>query len=160
MNILIDNKDIKSYFGITISDYTKALSIAPERENERTWYDKSGVDKNLENVRYDVNDFVLNCIVKADNEVAAYNVVKVLTNYMFTVGCFVLSLRGDGVRECMLCERSQNIVPDINIRQRNSLYVFKLGLKDVNPNALKFKTTISLNTASIEYTKGQNAVLY
>lgn len=161
MQILIDNKDLSDY-GIEVLDYTGALSFAAERENEREWVDKSGTDKNLVNIRYDTKEFVLKCIVKANDEGAAYNLVKVLVDDMFNRGCVVLSLRDTikGIRECFICERSSTIVPDINIRQQNSLYVFKLGLKDINPNAVKYKTTVVGNAVTINYTKGQTAVIY
>lgn len=162
MNILIDNKDLETYFGITCLDHTETFGFASERENERTWHDKSGVDRNLENIKLDAKEFVLKCIVKDSDEGAAYLKIKVLVDYIFSIGVFVLSLRdtAKGIRECYLCERSSVIVPDINIRQQNSLYSFKLGLKDVNPNALKYKNTIAGNASSIAYTKGRWAVLY
>ena len=133
-----------------------------ERENERTWADKSGVDKNLVNIKYDPKEFVLQCYCKADTEVEAYNLVKVLIDYMYSKGVFVLSLRDSvrNIRECYLCERSGTIVPDIKVRPINSLYVFKIGLKDVNPNAVKYKTSIVGNSVTIIYDKGQTANIY
>lgn len=161
MKILIDNKSFEDY-GISVLDYTGALSFAAERDNERIWSDKSGVDRNLENIRYDSKEFVFKCIVKADNEVEAYNLVNTLVQDMYTRGVFVLSLRDQarGIRECYLCERSGTIVGNINIRTQNSLYHFKLGFKDVNPAALKYKTNIVGNESTILYDKGQNAVIY
>lgn len=161
MQILIDNKDFEDY-GITVLDYTGALSFAKERENERKWADKSGVDKNLINIRYEPKEFVLKCIVKATNEGTAYNLVKTMVNDFFSRGCVVLSLRDTvrGIRECFIVERSSTLIADINIREQNSLYSFKLGLKDINPNAVKYNTTIVSNEASIAYTKGQTAVIY
>jgi len=161
-DILIDNQNVKTVFGITVLDYTGILSIASERENERVWEDKSGVDKNLQNIRYAPREFVIECIIQASNEVGAYNIAKNLTTYMFEKGVFVLSLRDatQGIRECYLCERSGTIVANVHIREQNSLYTFKLGLKDINPNALKFYNTIVGNSASITYEKGQTADLY
>lgn len=162
MQILIDNKDIYSEFGITILDYTKAFDFAAERENERVWADKSGVDKNLENIKYDSKEFVLSFLVKADNEVQAYNQVKTLVQYMYQKGVFVLSFRDTqkDIREAFICERSNTIVGNINIRAQNSLYISKIGLKDINPNAIRYYTDISEGVASINYEKGQTAVLY
>lgn len=162
MEIFIDNQNIKNAFGITILDYTGALNIASEREDQRVWADKSGIDKNLANIRYDAREFVLSCLIKADNEVDAYNLAKTLTNYMFSKGIFVLSLRDSvrNIRECYLCERSGTLIAEINIRQQNSLYVFKLGLKDINPNAIKYKTEIVGNEVTINYEKGQTADIY
>jgi PKD repeat protein len=130
--------------------------------NERVWADKSGVDKNRSNVRFDAKEFVLSCIIKADNESEAYNLANVLTNYMYEKGVFVLSLRDSvkGIRQSFLCERSNTVVPSINIREQNSLYVFNLGLKDINPNAIKYETAISGNSVTVSYDKGQNAVIY
>lgn len=162
MQVLIDNKDLSTIYGIEVLDYTGALNFAAERVNERKWRDKSGVDKNLENVRYSAKEFVLKCYCKAANEATAYALVNTLVEYMFTKGCFVLSLRDtvQGIRESFICERSDTIVNDIHIRTQNSLYVFKLGLKDINPNAVKYQTTIVASTVTITYDKGQNAVLY
>lgn len=162
MEVLINNIDLEDVLGITVYDYTGALNFAAERENERVWADKSGVDRNLANIKYEAREFILNCYCKEKNEVIAYNTVKWLVDYMFSKGVFVLSLRetGSTTRECFLCERSSTIVSSINIREQNSLYVFKLGLKDVNPNALTYKTTIVGGQASILYDKGQTAVIY
>lgn len=162
MNILIDNKDLKTVYGIDVLDYTPALDFAAERENERIWADKSGVDKNLENVRYEAKEFYLKCYCKATNEAAAYELINILVEYMFTKGVFVLSLRDStqGIRESFVCERSNTIVSSITVRQQNSLYEFKLGLKDINPNAIKYQTTIVGNAVTIDYTKGQTAVIY
>lgn len=168
MNVLIDNKDLKAYFGITCLDYSGALSFAAEREDERTWEDKSGVDKNLNNIRLDSKEFVLECICKADDIISARALVNTLVEYMMTKGCFVLSLRDteNNVREAFLCERSSTIIGTIHPRSINSLYAFKIGLKDVNPNALVYKTEIVFNELTnkyeveINYTKGQTAQLY
>ncbi len=161
MELFIDNKNLNDY-GIIVLDYTGALSFPAERVNERVWQDKSGVDKNLENIRYDSKEFVLKLIVKADSEVDAYNIVQDLVTDMFTRGNVVLSLRdsAQSIRECYLVERSNVIVGDIKVRDQNGLYVFKLGLKDVNPNAVKYKTTIAGNEVTILYDKGQTAVIY
>jgi hypothetical protein len=162
MNILIDNIDLKTGYGIEVLDYTPALAFAAQRNNERTWEDKSGVDSNRSNIRYDDREFTLRCSVKATSILAAYVKIQILMDYMFTKGVFVVSLR-DSVtaeRECLLCKRSIAITGDVNIREQNSLFVFKLGLKDVNPNALKFKTTIATLTASVAYTKGKTASIY
>ncbi len=162
MDILIDNKNIKTVYDIEILDYTGALGFAPERPDSRTWHDKSGIEKLLANPRYDTREFVLNCIVKADNEVQAAEKANVLASYLFDKGLVVLSLRDDAkaIRECFLVERSAAIIPTINIRQQNSLYVFKLGMRDVNPNAIKYKTDIVAGEATINYTKGQNGYLF
>jgi hypothetical protein len=162
MDIFIDNKNLKTFYGIECLDYSGALSFAAEREDEREWADKSGVDKNLANIRFDSKEFVLHCVCKAANEGAAYNLVRVLVDYMFAKGCFVLSLRDTpkNIRECYLCQRSNTIVGDINVRYQNSLYAFKIGLKDVNPNALKYKTTVATLSTTVLYTKGQSAVIY
>ena len=162
MNVLIDNQDFKTVFGIEILDYTAAFGIANEREDEREWSIKSGVDRNKENIRYEAKEFIIKCICKSDNEIAAYNLAKALTDYMFQKGVFVLSFRdaARNIRECFLCERSGTIVPTLHIREQNGLYMFKLGLKDINPNALIFKTSIVGNAASVNYTKGLVADIY
>lgn len=162
MNILIDNQDLLIDFQIGCLDYRGALSFASERENQRAWVDKSGIDKNLVNVKYDTKEFVLYLYAKASTEVAAYNIVKALVDYMYSKGVFVLSLRDTlrNVRECFLCERSGTLVGDISIRQIDSIYAFKLGLRDVNPNAVKYKTTIASNEVTLIYDKGQTANIF
>jgi len=162
MQLYIDNKELGDYFEIGVLEYLQALSFPAERVNERSWVDKSGVDKNLENIKYEPKEFVVQLYCKATNEATAYTLVKVLVDYMYTKGVFVLSLRDSvrNIRECYLCERSGTIVGEINIREINSLYTFKLGLKDVNPNALKFKNTIVLGETTIAYDKGQTASIY
>lgn len=162
MNILINNRDLLTDFGVGVLDYTGVLAFPSERENEREWYNKSGVDRNLINGRFEAKEFILYCYVKAVNEVSAYNSVNTLVDYMLDKKVFVLSLRDTArnIRECFLCERSKTIVPEIYIRQQNSLYVFKLGLKDVNPNAIKYKTTVVAGSVSIVYTKGQTASIF
>lgn len=162
MKILIDNKDLESYFGIVVLDYTPIFTIAPERKNETEWQDKSGVERLRSNIRYDVNEFALSCAVKETTPLGALRKVKVLTDYMFSKGVFILSLR-DGTalgRSAHLCQRSAALVPTVNIRAQNSLFVFKIGLKEVNPNALKFYTDIVSHKASINYLKGQNADIF
>jgi hypothetical protein len=162
INVLIDNKDFKTVYGINVLDYSGALGFASERENERVWQDKSGVDRNLSNVRYEAKEFVFDCICKATSLVGAYRLVQTLVDYMFSKPVFVLSLReiGTGYRECFLCQRSSTIVGDVKVRNQNSLYSFKLGFKDINPNALKYFNSISSNTSTINYTKGQKADIY
>lgn len=160
MDIRIDSLSLLNDYHITCIDHTEALGFASERENSRVWQDKSGIDKNLANKRYDVKEFVLSCYCKAADEFAARGVVDMLVKYMFAKGCFVLSFIGDGIRECFLCERSNSIVPSVHIRQQNSLYFFKIGLREVNPNALRIKALIVDNQVSINYTLGKNAVIY
>lgn len=162
MNVLIDNKDLYADYGIKILDYTDVLSFPSERENERKWSTKSGVDRNLVNARYEAKEFSLHCYVKDTNEVIAYNKINTLVEYMLDKKVFVLSLRDSarGIRECYLCERSKVINAKVNVRYQNGLYVFKLGLKDVNPNAIKYKTTVASNEATIAYTKGQTASIF
>lgn len=162
MDIYIDNQHITDYFNITVLNYTQAFSIASEREDQRVWNDKSGVEKNLANIKYDAKEFVFECYCKASNIATAYEIANILVAYMYNKGVFVLSLRDDSknIRECFLCERSTAISPIIQIRQVNSLYQFKLGLKDINPNAVKYKTEIIGNEVTIIYTKGQTADIY
>lgn len=161
MKIYIDNKELKAVYGIAVLDHTPAFGVAAERIDNRVWADKSGVDKNRSNVRLDAREFTLECICKATNELAAFALVKALCDYMFSKGCFVLSLRGAQGRYCLLCERNADINPTVNIRQSDSLYVFRLGLRDVNPNALKFYKTLSAaKTVKVAYDKGQPSDLY
>lgn len=162
MNILVDNKDLKSFYNIDVLDYRSAFSLPKIRDDQRVWSIKSGLDTNKENVRYDSKEFVLHCICKADNEIAAYNLAKTLIDYMFTKRVFVLSFRDSvkNIREAFLCERSTTIIPTIHVREQNGLYYFKLGLKDVNPNALIYHTSIVGNTASVDYTKGLVGDIY
>lgn len=168
MEIYIDNKNLDTFYGIKCIDYTNAFSIAAERTNERTWMDKSGVDKNIGNVRFDTKDFQLQCYCKASSMMEAYAKAKNLTDYMFSKGCFVLSFRDEltNQRTAILTQRSGIITPEVNVRVQNSLYVFTLGLQDVNPNALKFYTAIVYNytshlyEASINYTRGRTALAY
>jgi len=162
MDILIDNKNLLTVFGITVLDYSKALGFASEREDDRTWRDKSGYERNRVNMRFEAKDFTMKCLVKATSTLEAYEKVKTLVNYFFSKGVVVLSFRetNTGYRECMLVRRSNVLSSEINIRQQNSLYVFNLGLQEINPNAVKFKTSIIGNSVTINYTKGQNAPIF
>lgn len=161
MQVLIDNHDIEAVWGIKLLDWTEALGFAMERESSRVWEDKSGTDESLVNRRYDSREFSLNCYVKVSTTIGAYEAVKSLVDYMFSHTNFILSFRHEQKRLCMLCCRSSSIAgTDINIRKQNTLYVFKLGLKDVNPNALKIYTQVQGGYISIPYTKGKTAVVY
>ena len=162
MDILIDNKNIESEYGITVLDYTGALSLPETREDEIIWADKSGVDPNLENIRYEPKEFIMKFILEAKDPITAKNTIEVLTNYMRSKRVFVLSLRDsiNNTRDSMICERSSTIIPKINIRQQNSLFVFSIGFKDINPSALKFQTSIFNYNVDINYTKGAHAIIY
>lgn len=168
MIVLIDNIDIEQTYDIVCLDYSGAFSIASERENQRTWADKSGVDKNLTNVKYDAREFVMQFYVKAATESLAYDKVQQLVSYMKGKGCFVLSLRDTSrsIRKAFLCQRSGVIAPTISVRNTGCLYVFRLGLQEVNPNALQFYNTKTFDIldskikTSFNYDKGQVAVLY
>lgn len=168
MNIFIDNKNLKTFYGIECLDFSDAFSIASERTNERTWSDKSGIDKNLSNIRYDSREFVLSCYCKANSIISAYNIANTLISYIFSKGNFVLSFRDPVTNEkfALLCERSGLLTPDVHIRQQNSIYAFKLNLKDVNPNSLKIQSTITYNSgtgkyvSSFIYDKGRPAIVY
>jgi len=162
IDILIDNKSLKSVYDIEVLDYSDLLGFAEIRQDEIEWYDKSGVDPNLSNIRYEPREFVIKCIVKANDIFIAKNKLNTLLSYMFSKGVFVLSVRDipNGIRECFLCQRSNAITPTINIREQNSLYVFTLGLKDINPNAVKYYNEIIAGSTTIAYTKGQIANLY
>lgn len=167
MDIYIDNDEIVATYGIGCLDWKPALSYAAERINERTWHDKSGVEKRITNMRYQPRDFVLQMYAKADNIGTVYTRIKTLIDYMFTKGAFVLSLRDtdESFREAFICGRTLTVVGDIHVREQNSLYVFKMAFKDVNPNALYYKTSIAYNTAtskyeaSILYQKGKPALM-
>lgn len=161
MNILVDNKDLKTYYGIDVLDFTQLLSIAQEREDNQVWYDKSGVDKNLFHKKYEAKEFVLEVLVQAYNLAAAYSAIKKFTNYLYNKGCVVMSLRDDDeLRLAFLVERSQAVVPDINIRNNGSLYHAKIGFRDVNPNALVYNQYLTTNSTVINYDKGLNANIY
>jgi len=162
MNILIDNKDLLGVFGINVLDYTPVLHSAPERENERVWADKSGVDKNLSIKKWDAFEFILPCYCKAENEYQAFLKVQNLSAYLMSKGVVVLSLRDTvrSIRTAILCARSGAITGNISIRNQNSLYYFKLGLKNMNPNAVHYSTEIVDNEVVINYEKGQTAMLY
>lgn len=162
IQVLINNLDLKSHFGITVTDYSSVFSFAAERENKYTWNDKSGIERNRANIRYDTNDFNLGCIVKAPSLIEVYEKVAVLIDYMFGKGLLVLSLRDtqNNKRACFLVQRNNNIQPIINERAQNSIYSFRLFLKDVNPNAIKYYSTIEDFLVEISYTKGQNAFVF
>lgn len=162
MDILIDNINIEDTWGIKVLDYLPALGFASERTNERVWRDKSGVDKNLENVRYDSRDFTLQFLVKENNELITYEAVSYMVEYMKSKGVFVLTLRDNdrGIRKSFLCERNEDIVPNISVREQNSLYVCRVGFKDVNPNAIVFYETVVGGSVSVDYTKGRIADIY
>lgn len=162
MNILIDNKDLLGVFGINVLDYTPVLHSAPERENERVWSDKSGVDKNLTIKKYDAFEFIIPCYCKAENEYQAFLKVQNLSAYLMSKGVVVLSLRDEvrNIRTAILCARSGAIVGNASIRSQNSLYYFKLGLKNINPNAVYYTAEIVDNEVVVYYEKGQTAMMY
>ncbi|MBK8807762.1 MAG: PKD domain-containing protein [Bacteroidales bacterium] len=160
MDILIDNQNIESVYGIKCLDWRPILGIAGQRNESLTWNDKSGIDVNLSNARLDSYEFVLEFMIQADTISIAYNRAKTLIEYMLSKRVFILSLRETGFREAFLCSRSTTIVPHINIRNVNSLYVFKIGFIDVNQNAIKYYATSVLNSVTISYTKGQTAPIY
>lgn len=168
MEIYINNYNIRTIYGITILDYSEAFNFAGQRVDERTWVDKSGVEKNVANVRLDSREFVLSCIVKEASLIAAYDKISTFLDYMRVNGVFILSFRDTelGVRQAFLCGRSNAIVGDIKVRQQNTIYAFKLGLKEINANCIKSFTNAVYNggtgryEASIAYTKGQVAQIY
>ena len=162
MNILIDNKDLYSHFGIKCLDWTQALSIANERQDIQTWYNKSGIDKNLEHNRYDAREFVIECYTKQLNIETAYLCFKNFAEYLHNQRVVVFSLHSSDMRQAFLVERSVAISPDINIRQQNTLYYAKIGFRDINPNALVFYKTLNSGTTSlsIDYDKGTSANVY
>lgn len=158
--ILIDGKDLNEYFGIVVLDWSGGYGIAKERDDSRIWIDKSGIDKNNANKRYDAHEFSIECYTKADTQIGAYAKVKALTDYFFQKGCVVVTVIADDQRVIHLCQRTNTITPKLNLRDIDTLYKFQLSLMDVNPNALTYTETIAGNTASILYTKGQNAFIY
>lgn len=162
IRILIDNKDIENEYDIKVLDYSELLGFAEIRDDELQWFDKSGVDPNLSNVRYNSREFAIRCLVKADDIYLAKTKVNVLLDYLFDKVNVVVSIRDidNNIRECFLCKRSSVIVPSINIREQNSLYVFSLGLKDTNPNAIKYYNEIIGGETTIAYTKGEVANIY
>lgn len=165
MNILIDNKDLYSHFGIKCLDWTQALSIANERDDIQTWYNKSGIDKNLEHNRYDAREFTIECYTKQLNLETAYLCFKNFAEYLHNQRVVVFSLHSSDMRQAFLVERSVAITPEINIRQQNSLYYAKIGFRDINPNALVYYKEISVvelgtTTLSINYDKGTSANVY
>jgi hypothetical protein len=160
MDILIDNQNIDTVYGIKCLDWRPILGISGQRNESLTWNDKSGIDVNLANARLDSYEFVLEFMVQASNISTAYNRVKTLIEYMLSKRVFILSLRETGFREAFLCSRSTTIVPNINIRLQQSLYVFKIGFIDVNQNAIKYYATSVLNAVTISYTKGQTSPIY
>jgi len=166
MKFYIDNKDLEATYGVKVLDHTGLLSFANERPDTRVWQDKSGVEKLLTNQRFDSNEFVFFCLVKAGDQLSARQKVDDLISYMFDKGLFVLSIREDDVdpdptkRFAVLAERSTTIVPTVHIRLQNSLYVFKLGFRDVNPNAIKYYTQITGNTVTVTYDKGRSSNIF
>lgn len=162
MNILIDNKNLYSHFGIKILDYTPALAIAKEREDIQTWYNKSGIDKNLSHNRFEAKEFVMECYTKQVSLEQAYLVFRNFAQYLHTQKVVVMSLHSSDMRQAFLVERSQAIVPDINVRQQNTLYYCKIGFRDINPNALVYYKTLTAGTTtlSIDYDKGLSANVF
>lgn len=161
MDILFNNKNLETY-GLKCLDFTDILTFANIREDQRVWVDKSGVDRNLNNIRYDVKEFSLPIIVKAADLQQAYSKVRIFLEDLYFWGVFVISIRDLAIdmREAFLCQRSAAISADVNIRLFNTLYYFKLSLQDVNPNALKYYNSVISGNSEIVYDKGQSAVLY
>lgn len=162
IKILIDNQDIESVFGVQILEYADIFGFAEIRNDNLEWYDKSGIDPNLSNIRYEPRDFSLKFLVKATNIKAAKDKIGDLINYTFSHRVFVLSIRDEAnnIRECFLCKRTADILPTINVRETNSLYVSTIVFTDINPNAIKYYNEIESGDTSIDYTKGTIANIY
>lgn len=162
IDILIDNKSIESEYDIKVLDYSELFGFAEIREDDLQWHDKSGVDPNLSNIRYESRDFSLRFLIKADNIKLAKDKLQSLIDYTFSHRVFVLSIRDiqNGIRECFLCKRTDSIAPTINIREQNSLYVSTIVFTDINPNAIKYYNTITGGSTNIDYTKGTIANIY
>lgn len=162
MEVLIDNKELSSTWGVHVLDWTEAFGVASVRDNSYTWEDKSGTDEALVNRRYSSREFSMSCFNKSANVIEAREAIAGLIEYLFTQVNVVLSFRhSSGKRYAMLCHRSSPITGDgINVRKQNTLFVFDIALKEVNPNALKYYTTVQSGLISVDYTKGRNAVIY
>lgn len=162
IKILIDNKDIESTYGLKLLDYSEIFGFAEVRDDDLQWFDKSGIDPNLTNVRYDSREFSISFLVYANNIKLAKDKVSDLVGYMFANRVFVLSIRDidNSIRECFLCKRTSEIKPTINIREQNSIYVSTIVFTDINPNAIKYYNAIALNSTSISYVKGEIANIY
>jgi len=162
MELYIDNQHIETDFEIEILDYTEFLNIPEQREDEQEWRDKSGVDPNLENARMDSKDISVRCLIHKCNESDAYDAARTFVNYIYEKKVGVCSLRDavDDTRQTFLCERSDAVDATIHIREYDALYIFDLGLKDINPQAIKYKTEIISGEVTIAYDKGRNANIY
>lgn len=159
MEIRINNKTLESY-GIGVLEYQHAFGVAAERTNQRTWADKSGVDVLLSNRRYESRPFSLLLYTKAATIHEARDKANTLTTDMFSAGNFVLSLRTGTQRLALLCNRTEELGTTITVYQQKSLYVFRVYLQDVNPNALVYYNTVADLSTTILYEKGMNAVIY
>jgi hypothetical protein len=159
MEILINNRPL-SAFSVHALEYTQAFGVAAERQDQRTWADKSGVDVLLSNRRYDVRPFSLLLYTKASTLHEAHQTVTTLTSYLYQQGNFVLSFRNGNLRYALLCNRTEELGSTVTVYEQKSVYVFRLFLQDVNPNALKYYTAIDSLTAAIVYQKGVNANIY
>lgn len=162
IQILIDNQDLESFFDIKVLDYSEVFGFAEVREDDLQWFDKSGVDPNLSNVRYSEREFSIKFLVYANNIKLAKDKIQTLIDYTFSNRVFILSIRDvdNGIREAFLCKRASDIKPTINIREQDSIYVSTIVFTDINPNAIKYYNEVSSNTSIIDYTKGVIANIY
>ena len=162
MQVLVDNKDILSTWGIHVLDWTEAFGIAAERDNFRTWEDKSGTDESLVNRRYESREFSMSYYFKTTDAIEARMALAAFTSYLFSKTNVVLSFRhSSGKRFAILCHRSTAVTANgLHLYAQGAQFVFDLPLREVNPNAVKYYTSVQNGLITIAYSKGKNAVIY
>jgi len=165
MDILIDDINILSEWGINVMNYTPILSVAAERDVSYEWGDRSGVQKGDTNSRYESMDVNLPCYLEDTSEIAAYGELVKFTDYLFNKGVgygngvSVLTLANSSDRTCFLIDRVKQVVSNTNIQAGRAILVFDLELRIINPRAKSFQV-VNSDTFSFDYGNRQRAMCY
>ncbi|PKP11950.1 MAG: hypothetical protein CVU09_00180 [Bacteroidetes bacterium HGW-Bacteroidetes-4] len=132
----IDNVNIDTQYGIKVLNYDSLIAGQKQRVNTYEWPDKSGVDVDFNNIKYEAGEYTLKCIMVAATEDDIDSSMEALTYATKTKGLFVLSMRDTVFRKAFLCYRNDDISGKLYSSKNKCIYEFDLKLKGSNPNAL------------------------
>ena len=164
MKIFLDNLNLKTHFGVNVMDYSPLFDKAGEREDNYTWNNKSGIQKNDQNSRYNTLKVTLQCYIEATGQFGAYKKLRKLTDYFFNKeigygrGVTILTLDNTTERIAFLIERGAQVKTATNFQASKTLFIFDLEILIVNPRAKVFQ--ISGAAASIPYGNSVRSLIY
>ncbi|HNS29262.1 MAG: BACON domain-containing protein [Rikenellaceae bacterium] len=165
MDILIDNINLLSKWGINVMNYTTLFDIAEEKTEFFEWQDKSGVQKGDTNSRYAPIEIKLECYIVKSTELLAYKELVSFTDYLFYKnvgygnGVSVLSIVYSTDRLCFLVDRMKHVSTSTNIQAGRAILIFELELRIVNPRAKTF-TVSNSDEATINYGNRERSMIY